>query len=69
MSCCSVTPFTLETHSTLLGTAAMIFIQASNAGRLNFSGLLKAQKTKASSGRPHSARLGGVSEIGAGEAT
>ena len=69
MSICSGTPLTLEAQSTLLGTAAMIFIQASKAGRLNFSGLLKAQKTKASSGRPHSARLGGVSATGAGEAT
>jgi hypothetical protein len=36
---------------------------------LNFSGLLKAQKTKEPSGRPQSARLGGASAIGAGEAT
>ena len=41
MSCCSGTPLTLETQSTLLGTAAMIFIQASKAARLNFSGIVK----------------------------
>ena len=60
---------TEETQSTLCGTAARIFIQASKAGRLNFSGLLKAQKTKEPSGRPQFARLGGASAIGAGEAT
>ena len=63
------TPLTLETQSTLSGTAARIRIQASKAVRLNFSGLLKAQKTKASSGRPQSARLGASSAIGEGEAT
>jgi len=46
-------------HSTEPGTAARIFIQAAKVPASIFSGLLKAQKTIPSSGRPWSARRPG----------